>query len=144
MSLFPQKGPSLNFGGALEVSGNPPCRNDGADTTFSVPQTTLITSIFRNDPFFALGMTPFLRCLAYQQLCDYRDSSMTLDDLFKAVRDQFQNGPPNGWLLGWDEMRYFELLRNAAKPYGAINQTSFDYGFCNWFDVRIDSCGNKR
>lgn len=70
--------------------------------------------------------------------------SMTLNNLLKVVRDQFQDGPPNGWLLGWDEMRYFKLISSAAEPHVTINQTSFDYGFCNWFDVHIEPGGDER
>src|SRR5262245_40389019 len=71
-------------------------------------------------------------------------SPIGLDDLVRAVHHRFQDGPPNGWLLGWDEMRHFALIRAAAAPHQVSNQTSFDYGFCNWFDIRIDSDDDER
>lgn len=67
------------------------------------------------------------------------NDSITLDEIIRIIRSRFHDGPPNGWLLCWDETRYFALVSDAATPYPTINYTSFDYGFCNWFEVRIDS-----
>lgn len=63
---------------------------------------------------------------------------IALETIISSIRNQFRGGPPNGWLLGWDESRCFPLVAAAAAPYPTINHTSFDYGFCNWFEVRID------
>lgn len=63
---------------------------------------------------------------------------MTFDEITKAIHSQFHEGPPNGWLLKWNESRYFALVSDAAAPHRTTNHTSFDYGFCNWFEVRID------
>ncbi len=64
---------------------------------------------------------------------------MNLDDLIESIECQFRGGPPNGWLLGWDESRCATLVSTAAAPHTTTNNTSFDYGFCNWFEVRIDN-----
>lgn len=65
-------------------------------------------------------------------------SRFTLKKITETIRTQFQEGPPNGWILGWDSSRCFHLISAAAVPYPVANHTSFDYGFCNWFQVRID------
>lgn len=64
---------------------------------------------------------------------------LSLGDVTEAIRTHFREGPPNGWLLGWDERRCFVLVSAAAAPHPVTNHTSFDYGFCNWFEVRVDS-----
>ncbi len=69
---------------------------------------------------------------------------ITIDDITESIHSQFDKGPPNGWLLGWDESRCFALISAAAAPHPTSNHTSFDYGFCNWFEVRIDSEGDDR
>jgi hypothetical protein len=69
---------------------------------------------------------------------------ITLNDIIKSIREQFENGPPNGWILGWDLSRYFALVSTAAAPYPTSNYTAFDYGFCNWFEVRVNSDSNQQ
>ncbi|QDU80180.1 hypothetical protein Pla110_19040 [Polystyrenella longa] len=64
---------------------------------------------------------------------------LTLEDIKEEIHTQFQDKPPNGWLLGWDESRGFASLHTAAAPHSIVNCTSFDYGFCNWFELIIDS-----
>jgi hypothetical protein len=54
------------------------------------------------------------------------------------VRTAFADGPPNGWLLGWPEDRGFDEFSRMAAPHKPTNHTSFDYAFCNHFDVRVD------
>ncbi|MCP4458042.1 MAG: hypothetical protein GY816_08470 [Cytophagales bacterium] len=57
----------------------------------------------------------------------------------KVVKQKFSQGPPNGWLLGWDEERFFPDFIKIAHPFLSINLTSFDYSFCNKFHVRSDT-----
>ena len=66
-------------------------------------------------------------------------------DLIPRIQRVFADGPPNGWLLGWDENRGFVELKRVAYPWLVENCTSFDYAFCNWFDIacRIDSDSNE-
>lgn len=60
----------------------------------------------------------------------------------KAVEDRirglFASGPPNGWLRGWDRDRGFNEFVQVVTPHEATNNTSFDYAFCNQFDVRVE------
>lgn len=63
---------------------------------------------------------------------------MTVDDITEAVRLQFRDAPPNGWLLGWNESRHFQLIRSASTPLPVINCTSFDYSFCNFYEARVN------
>ncbi|MCB9577732.1 MAG: hypothetical protein H6717_11990 [Polyangiaceae bacterium] len=53
------------------------------------------------------------------------------------IRRLFASGPPNGWLLGWDRDRGFDDLSALVAPLAATNNTSFDYAFCNHFEVRL-------
>lgn len=57
--------------------------------------------------------------------------------LKQKVQSAFQDGPPNGWLLGWPADRFFDRIR-AASPldHEVVNDSSFDYAFCNSFRVR--------
>lgn len=59
----------------------------------------------------------------------------SLDRLKALVVAQFESGPPNGWLLGWDRDRLYGVVSTAAKPEECVNATSFDYCFCNTFLV---------
>ncbi|WP_165248261.1 hypothetical protein [Paludisphaera soli] len=64
-----------------------------------------------------------------------------LDDLIRLVQERFRDGPPNGWLLGWDPARCLDSVGRAARPHHVGNTTSFDYGFCNQFEVAIGAGG---
>jgi hypothetical protein len=55
----------------------------------------------------------------------------SLDRLKALVVTTFENGPPNGWRLGWDENRFYDVVSTAAQPADCVNHTSFDYSFCN-------------
>lgn len=59
--------------------------------------------------------------------------SVSLSEIIDEVCRQFSDSPPNGWLLGWDESRCYELIHAAAAPCETTNNTSFDYNFCNLF-----------
>ncbi len=63
---------------------------------------------------------------------------MTLNEIVETVQTQFSEGPPNGWLLGWDETRCFELIHAAAAPLDTTSLVAFDYGFCNWYETRVE------
>ncbi len=60
------------------------------------------------------------------------------ETLIPHIQRVFSAGPPNGWLLGWDENRGFDELKAVAAPWVVANCTSFDYSFCNWFEVEFD------
>ena len=55
----------------------------------------------------------------------------------ERVEAAFAEGPPNGWLLGWDEKRFERDLRQLADSAPVFNATSFDYAFCNKYEVEI-------
>ncbi len=63
---------------------------------------------------------------------------ITWEDLVAAVQRQFQHSAPNGWLLGWDRNRGFALVCTAAAPHQTTNHSSFDFGFCNWYEVCVN------
>ena len=68
-------------------------------------------------------------------------TKMTLADLQQNLMRRFATGVPNGWLLGWNERRLQSELATAVRPLKMQNCTSFDYAFCNHFDVSFDGDG---
>lgn len=69
---------------------------------------------------------------------------LTIEEIKKAIDNLFREGPPNGWQLGWSKARYFGPITAAAAPYRTTNHTSFDYGFCNWYEVHVDGSDKER
>ena len=63
----------------------------------------------------------------------------SLDYLKTMIFKTFSDGIPNGWLLEWDQSRYFSEITTAALPFDCWNYTSFDYSFCNNYVVEIPS-----
>jgi len=63
--------------------------------------------------------------------------NLLLEEIVAQVREQFREEVPNGWLLGWDLNRGHAAIREATAPYRASNLTSFDYSFCNWYEVKV-------
>jgi hypothetical protein len=66
------------------------------------------------------------------------NTTMTLDELKRHLREQFATGVPNGWTRGWNHGRLQSELAAAVQPLKVENCTSFDYAFCNHFEVRVD------
>src|SRR5262245_13681389 len=62
--------------------------------------------------------------------------SKTLPELVDAIQLQFGEGPPNGWRLGWSAARLQCELAELVHPGRLQNCTSFDYAFCNHFEIR--------
>lgn len=69
---------------------------------------------------------------------------LPLDRLKALVVKQFENGPPSGWLLGWDESRLHGVVSAAVQPSECVNETSFDYSFCNRFVVTPATRAGRR
>jgi len=53
----------------------------------------------------------------------------------ETIKGAFRDGPPNGWILGWPEKRHAEALARLTAPGEFFNKTSFDYWFCNTYEV---------
>lgn len=66
----------------------------------------------------------------------------SLSELIRRIQHEFRDGPPNGWLLNWPLVRFKEL-RLVVAPHELENWTSFDYSFCNRFEVRIPNKGKS-
>lgn len=77
---------------------------------------------------------------AYRQRLghEYETMNISLKTMIDGLRQQFSEQPPNGWLLGWDRDRYFTLVKNTCEPFVVTNATSFDYAFCNRFEVGFE------
>jgi hypothetical protein len=69
--------------------------------------------------------------------------NMTIERVIDELRGQFSEHPPNGWLLGWDEERHLALVEKTCAPYAVTNTTSFDYAFCNRYEVRLDDTNSS-
>lgn len=59
----------------------------------------------------------------------------SIDTWLSAIRERFHEGPPNGWLLGWDQCRFMSEIVGASAGAIVTNYTSFDYSFCNTYEV---------
>lgn len=55
--------------------------------------------------------------------------------LVTKVSRMFREGPPNGWVLGWNRDRFVKEISKLSHPGEFENVTSFDYSFCNSFEV---------
>src|SRR5260221_12863009 len=66
------------------------------------------------------------------------NTTMTLAELKGHLREQFATGVPNGSTLGWNHDRLQSELAAAVQPLKVENCTSFDYAFCNHFEVRVE------
>lgn len=55
------------------------------------------------------------------------------DSLIKEIHSTFNNGIPNGMLLGWDEERFYTELLNLSQNGKIVNATDFNYSFCNTY-----------
>lgn len=67
-----------------------------------------------------------------------------LDEILAQVRDAFRDGPPNGWLLGWDPDRLIAGIQGLTPSDCQIsNRSSFDYSFCNSFEIKFPAVKNK-
>ena len=59
----------------------------------------------------------------------------TSHTLLRTIAELFRDGPPNGWLLGWDVDRFANQVSELSGDGEFENVTSFDYSFCNSFEV---------
>lgn len=60
---------------------------------------------------------------------------LTKDELKMSVDAAFESGIPNGWILGWEESRFQAQINRCIHPHTVENWTSFDYAFCNNYEV---------
>jgi hypothetical protein len=66
-----------------------------------------------------------------------------LAKLVERVRSAFAGGPPNGWIEEWAMDRHFSEFVQVVSPQKASNVTSFDYSFCNRFEVQVEGLGDR-
>lgn len=57
----------------------------------------------------------------------------------QIIQDRFADGPPNGWLEGWDCRRFENEIRKLVAPLEMTNETSFDYEFCNTYEIKVET-----
>ena len=63
------------------------------------------------------------------------------DELAAATRATFAVGVPNGWVLGWNRVRFEKELAALACPFSCLNATSFDYARCNRYEIECRTDG---
>lgn len=66
-----------------------------------------------------------------------------LADWIKTIQTQFKKGCPNGNLLEWDRNRYSASIKRVSKKCKVINQTDFNYAYCNTYEIRPKSLNEK-
>lgn len=57
--------------------------------------------------------------------------------LIRDIQRKFSNGCPNGYLLGWDVNRFFKPLLSLFAGFRVINETDFNYSYCNSYDIEL-------
>jgi hypothetical protein len=73
---------------------------------------------------------------ANQEFTDFlpkTPKNFMLDKIIRDVKDAFKNEHPNGMLLGWDDERFYQELSDLTKKGELVDQTDFNYSFCNTF-----------
>lgn len=59
-----------------------------------------------------------------------------LDDWISTVKSKFGDGCPNGFLLEWDANRFYSSIIEICRKCKVINQTDFNYAYCNTYVIR--------
>lgn len=67
---------------------------------------------------------------------DYKKS------LIRDINNAYSTAIPNGFLLGWDENRFFTELKFLFSDLKVINTTDFNYSFCNTYEIDLGEKGN--
>jgi hypothetical protein len=63
--------------------------------------------------------------------------------LITKLKKQFNSKcTPNGILLNWDRNRFYNELKSLLIDHDILNQTDFNYSFCNSFDIKINASEN--
>ena len=57
------------------------------------------------------------------------------DELVLTVRKIFGESCPNGIILDWDEDRFFPPLTRLCADCRVVNDTDFNYSYCNSFEI---------
>jgi|GEM_PF-1534926 len=122
---------------------------------FEEPALTLLADYYATDEYSVGDVLRFVRSLphAHREACqravsrrtrfpeDKRVALRMEVELSSAVRLRHLQGRPNGWLLGWDRDRHFAGFTACCSGYPCANLTSFDYDFCNTFEVGVGDRG---
>ena len=58
-----------------------------------------------------------------------------LVELIDKVKEAFANGVPPGYLLNWEEDRFFSEISQIVTPMRVVNETDFNYAFCNRYSI---------
>ncbi len=64
---------------------------------------------------------------------------MLVTEIKKKFNSEFT---PNGILLNWDRNRFYSDLQLLISEHEILNQTDFNYSFCNSFDIKINAKKN--
>jgi hypothetical protein len=57
------------------------------------------------------------------------------EQLVLGIQEIFGKSRPNGILLGWDKNRFFSSLRELCADCTVVNDTDFNYSYCNSFEI---------
>lgn len=67
---------------------------------------------------------------------------MNAVQIVSKIREAFSQGVPNGFLLDWDRERFYSSLVREFKGCRVINDTDFNYSFCNTYE--LDGLGSSK
>jgi hypothetical protein len=62
-----------------------------------------------------------------------KTSKIMLESITMDIEEAFKNGVPNGNLLKWDYLRYWQELVNLTRIGKIVNISDFNYSFCNTY-----------
>lgn len=65
------------------------------------------------------------------------------DFIIEEIKARFNRGCPNGFLLGWDRDRFLKEVTDLSAPLRVINNTDFNYSYCNSYEIIISSNSNE-
>lgn len=64
-----------------------------------------------------------------------------LNTLVADIQKMFFDGCPNGFLLKWDVNRFFQSLVSLFAGFKVINETDFNYSYCNSYEIELAENG---
>jgi len=67
----------------------------------------------------------------------------SVDRLIADIEKAFSEGPPNGFLLGWQRDRFFPSLQSSFRDCAVTNDTDYNYSYCNSFEIEPDPSGKE-
>lgn len=72
------------------------------------------------------------------KLSESKTMENSLDSIIKDIYASFCEELPNGILLKWNTNRFYNDFKKIFSDYEVINQTDFNYSYCNSYDIILE------